>query len=149
MAHFFEVYNISLIPGQTGYCTSAIKHSRWKQPISSPILATKSRRKNPKLEGRLGWRLGWRLGGWGSPEGWEEAGRMEGASWAQILVSVLPKEEDSYSMHKSHPISLFNTDYKMVMRVWANRLGPILATTKGFHPRMRWQGEHHQRPDDH
>jgi hypothetical protein len=53
--------------------------------------------------------------------------------WTQIIISVLPKEADSYSMHKFHPISLLNTDYKLVMRVWANRLGPILAWKIGHH----------------
>jgi len=56
-------------------------------------------------------------------------------SWAQILISVLPKEADSYSTHKFRPISLLNTDYKVVMRVWANRLGPILAKKIGHHQR--------------
>jgi hypothetical protein len=56
-------------------------------------------------------------------------------SWAQIVISVLPKEQDSYSTHKCRPISLLNTDYKMVMRVWANRLGPILANKIGHHQR--------------
>jgi hypothetical protein len=54
-------------------------------------------------------------------------------SWAQIVISVLPKEQDSYSTHKFRPIFLLNTDYKMVMRVWANRLGPILANKIGHH----------------
>jgi hypothetical protein len=51
------------------------------------------------------------------------------------LISVIPKEKDSYSTHKYKPISLLNTDYKMVMRVWANRLGPILANKIGHHQR--------------
>jgi hypothetical protein len=56
-------------------------------------------------------------------------------SWTQIIISVLPKEADSYSTHKFRPISLLNTDYKLVMRVWANRLGPILARKIGHHQR--------------
>jgi hypothetical protein len=59
--------------------------------------------------------------------------KAQPASWAQILIFVLPKEKDSYSTHKYRPISLLNTDYKMVMRVWANRLGPILAKKIGHH----------------
>ena len=61
--------------------------------------------------------------------------RQQPASWSQILISVLPKEPDLHSTHKFHPISLLNTDYKMVMRVWANRLGPILAKKIGHHQR--------------
>ena len=37
-------------------------------------------------------------------------------SWMDINVAVLPKEEDSYSTHKFHPISLLNNDYKIVMQ---------------------------------
>jgi hypothetical protein len=37
----------------------------------------------------------------------------------------------THTQHKYHPISLL--DYKMVMRVWANRLGPILAKKIGLH----------------
>jgi hypothetical protein len=48
---------------------------------------------------------------------------------------VLPKEVDLYTTHKFRPISLLNTDYKIVMRVWANRLGPILAKKIGHHQR--------------
>jgi hypothetical protein len=35
--------------------------------------------------------------------------------------------------HKFPPTSLLNTDYKMIMRVWANKLGPILANKIGYH----------------
>ena len=56
-------------------------------------------------------------------------------SWLDISVAVLPKEEDSYSTHKFRPISLLNNDYKIVMRVWANRMGPILAKRIGHHQR--------------
>ena len=56
-------------------------------------------------------------------------------SWGKIIISVLPKEPDSYSTHKYRPISLLNTDYKTAMRVWANRLGPILADLIGEHQR--------------
>ena len=56
-------------------------------------------------------------------------------SWLDINVAVLPKEEDSYTTHKFRPISLLNNDYKIVMRVWANRMGPILAKRIGHHQR--------------
>ena len=56
-------------------------------------------------------------------------------SWMDISVAVLPKEEDSYSTHKFRPISLLNNDYKIVMRVWANRMGPILSKRIGHHQR--------------
>ena len=38
-------------------------------------------------------------------------------SWRELIGSVLPKETDSYTTHKFRPISLLNTDYKLVMRV--------------------------------
>jgi hypothetical protein len=57
------------------------------------------------------------------------------ASWLQITILVLPSEADLYITHKFCPISLLNTDYKIVMRVCANRLGPILARKIGHHQR--------------
>ena len=54
-------------------------------------------------------------------------------SWKEVVISVLPKEKDSYSTHKFRPISLLATDYKVVARIWANRLGPILARILGDH----------------
>ena len=56
-------------------------------------------------------------------------------SWKEIIITVLPKEPDSYSTHKFRPISLLNGDYKIFMRIWANRLGPILAEIIGHHQR--------------
>lgn len=56
-------------------------------------------------------------------------------SWGNVLVSVIPKEDDSYSTHKFRPISLLNCDYKIMMRIWANRLGNILADKIGQHQR--------------
>jgi hypothetical protein len=43
--------------------------------------------------------------------------KAQPASWSQITILVLPKEADSYTTHMFHPISLLNTDYKIVMRV--------------------------------
>jgi hypothetical protein len=56
-------------------------------------------------------------------------------SWAQIVILVIPKELDLYFTHKFRPISHLNTDYKMVMKVWANRLGLILTNKIGHHQR--------------
>jgi hypothetical protein len=61
--------------------------------------------------------------------------KAQPASWLQITILVLPKEVDSYITYKFHPISLLNTDYKINIRVWANRLGPILARKIGHHQR--------------
>jgi hypothetical protein len=55
--------------------------------------------------------------------------------WAEIIILVISKEPDTYSTHKFRPISLLNTDYKLVIRVWANRLGLILANKIGYHQR--------------
>jgi hypothetical protein len=43
--------------------------------------------------------------------------KAQPASWSQITILVLPKEADSYTTHKFRPISLLNTDYKLVIRV--------------------------------
>ena len=45
---------------------------------------------------------------------------MKSAKEATIIL--LPKEKDSYTTAMYRPISLTNTDYKILMRVWANRL---------------------------
>ena len=59
--------------------------------------------------------------------------RSQPPSWGEVLISVIPKEEDSYSTHKFRPISLLNCDYKIMMRIWADRLGKILADKIGHH----------------
>lgn len=56
-------------------------------------------------------------------------------TWKEIIITVLAKEPDSFSTHKYRPISLLNGDYKIFMRIWANRLGPILADIIGHHQR--------------
>jgi hypothetical protein len=43
--------------------------------------------------------------------------KAQPASWSQITISVLFKEVDSYITYKFCPISLLNTDYKIVIRV--------------------------------
>ena len=50
-------------------------------------------------------------------------------SWMDINVTVLPKEEDSYSTYKFRPISLLNNDYKIVMQVWQKAVGMFLLAT--------------------
>ena len=61
--------------------------------------------------------------------------KLQPDTWLDISVAVLPKEEESCSTHKYRPISLLNNDYKVVMRVWANRMGPVLAKWIGHHQR--------------
>ena len=56
---------------------------------------------------------------------------MESARAATIVL--LPKEKDSYACSMYRPISLTNTDYKILMRIWANLLGPILHNMVGGH----------------
>jgi hypothetical protein len=55
-------------------------------------------------------------------------------SWGQLLISVLPKEADSYCMHKYRP---YRSQHQLQtgVRVWADRLGPILADKIGHHQR--------------
>ena len=57
----------------------------------------------------------------------------------EVLLVTLAKVADAYSTSLFRPIPLLNTDYKIIMRVWANRLGPILneiirSHQKGFIP---------------
>ena len=56
---------------------------------------------------------------------------MPSAREANIIV--LAKARDAYACSMYRPISLTNTDYKIIMRVWANRLGPILGKIIGGH----------------
>jgi hypothetical protein len=57
------------------------------------------------------------------------------ASWRNIIISALNKVEDPYTTHLYRPISLLNTDYKTLMRCWADRGGPLLAAKLGEHQR--------------
>jgi len=57
------------------------------------------------------------------------------ASWRDIAVAVLAKEQDSNSTHKYRPIALLNTDYKIIMRLWANRMGNLIVQKIGHHQR--------------
>ena len=56
-------------------------------------------------------------------------------SWRSLIISVLNKVPDAYTTHLYRPIALLNTDYKTLMRCWANRLGPVLAKHIGHHQR--------------
>jgi hypothetical protein len=56
-------------------------------------------------------------------------------SMRQVIITTIPKVEDPYHTGLYRPISLLNTDYKIIARVWANRLGPILADIIGHHQR--------------
>ena len=57
------------------------------------------------------------------------------ASWKNIIILALNKVEDPYTTHLYRPISHLNTDYKTLMRCWADRVGPLLATKIGEHQR--------------
>ncbi len=56
---------------------------------------------------------------------------METAKKASIVV--LPKVKDACASSLYRPISLTNSDYKILMKVWAGRLGPILNCVVGPH----------------
>ena len=60
-------------------------------------------------------------------------------SFKTNIVSLLPKVEDPYHTGLYRPITLANADYKIIMTVWAKRLGPVLNDVvmehqKGFIP---------------
>lgn len=59
-------------------------------------------------------------------------GRMMISS-REANIIVLPKAKDSFTCSLFRPISLTNTDYKILMRVWADRLGPALHQIIGGH----------------
>jgi len=63
-------------------------------------------------------------------------------------VALLPKVPDAYHTSLYRPITLTNSDYKIVLRVWAGRVGKILSRIigehqKGIHSRKRWERKHY------
>ena len=51
----------------------------------------------------------------------------------EVLIATLAKVPDPFCIGLFKPITLLNTDYKIVMRIWANRLGPILNQIISHH----------------
>ena len=62
-------------------------------------------------------------------------GKYMPKSMRRVLITTLPKEQDSYSTNLYRPISLLNTDYKIITKVWSNRMGPMLNDIIGEHQR--------------
>ena len=56
---------------------------------------------------------------------------MESARDANIII--LPKVKDACHTALYQPISLTNSDYKVIMKVWAEKLGKILNQVVGQH----------------
>uniref|UniRef100_A0A803K7Y7 Reverse transcriptase domain-containing protein n=1 Tax=Xenopus tropicalis TaxID=8364 RepID=A0A803K7Y7_XENTR len=49
------------------------------------------------------------------------------ASWQKGVISMLPKEGDKTDFRNWRPITLLNTDYKILAKVFANRLKEVLG----------------------
>ena len=49
------------------------------------------------------------------------------------LICLIPKIDQPVYTGHFRPITLTNSDYKIILRVWANRLGPILGKCVGEH----------------
>ena len=56
-------------------------------------------------------------------------------SFKLAYIATLPKVPDSFCTALYRPISLLNCDYKIMMRAWSHRLGPILHEIIGHHQR--------------
>ena len=53
-------------------------------------------------------------------------------SMRQALILLLFKKEDPELLKNWHPISLLNTDYKIITKVLVNRIKPVMPTI--IHP---------------
>jgi hypothetical protein len=54
-------------------------------------------------------------------------------SFKTNVVTFIPKVEDPFNTGLYRPITLANADYKIILNVWASRLGPILNEIIGEH----------------
>ena len=64
---------------------------------------------------------------------WMMESRVAPTGFLDNIVTLIPKVSDPFHTGLYRPITLTNTDYKIIMAVWASRLGPILNEIIGEH----------------